>query len=279
MHFFFGRKLVIATKHHKETVIAPKAASQLGVLPFVPAGFDTDKFGTFSGEIERTSDPLSTGRKKCEMAMELTGVDLAIASEGSFGPHPGYFFIPGNEEIVMLIDKRNGFEIVGRKLSTETNFDGQLCTSQEELFDFANRVFFPSHGLILRDNQGSCKNIFKGICNNEVLVKTFRMLVDLYGHAFVETDMRAHYNPMRMKVIREATDAMIEKASVSCQRCDAPGFGITEVKSGLKCRQCGRPTRSPMAYMHSCSKCGFTREEAVAHQLLEDPTYCDYCNP
>ncbi len=73
MNLFSGRKLVIATKHKKEKIIGPLAASRLGVLPVVPAGLDTDQLGTFTGEIERPADPLTTARKKCEMAMALTG--------------------------------------------------------------------------------------------------------------------------------------------------------------------------------------------------------------
>jgi len=279
MDFFSGRKLVIATKHQKETVIAQKAASRLGVLPFVAPALDTDLLGTFSGEVERTLDPLSAARKKCELAMELTGADLAIASEGSFGPHPLNFLIPGDEEIVMLLDKKNGFEIAGKKVSIETNFGGQLCSTETELHAFADSSGFPSHGLILRDSKDGQKEIYKGICSREKLTAKFRVLVDRYGHAYAETDMRALFNPMRMKVIGEATDVMLEKALTLCERCSAPGFGITHVKAGLRCSQCGLPTKSTAAYVHTCSKCGFNREQKNSVKLVEEPMYCDFCNP
>lgn len=50
---FAGRKLLIATKHEKEKVIAPILARELGVKCFVVSNLDTDELGTFTGEIDR----------------------------------------------------------------------------------------------------------------------------------------------------------------------------------------------------------------------------------
>ena len=79
MEIFDGRKLVIATKHKKENVIAPLLEQYLSVKCIVPEDFDTDELGTFTGEIERKDDALSTVRQKCLLAMEQTQVEL--------GPH------------------------------------------------------------------------------------------------------------------------------------------------------------------------------------------------
>jgi hypothetical protein len=92
--YFEGRQLLIATKHNKERVIAPLFEKALGVTCIVPDNFDTDLLGTFSGEVEREQDPLSTARRKCLLAMQQANCDLAIASEGSFGPHPSLFLSP-----------------------------------------------------------------------------------------------------------------------------------------------------------------------------------------
>ena len=81
---FNGRRLLIVTKHQKEKVIAPLLEKELGVKCMVTENFDTDVLGTFTGEIERVHDPVTTARNKCHMAMELSDCDLAIASEGSF---------------------------------------------------------------------------------------------------------------------------------------------------------------------------------------------------
>ena len=114
---FKGRKLLIATKHEKEKVIAPILEKELGVKCFVVKNFDTDKLGTFTGEIDRIDDPITTVRNKCIMAMELMNCDLAIASEGSFGAHPTIYFVPADDEFLIFIDKKNGLEIIAREIS------------------------------------------------------------------------------------------------------------------------------------------------------------------
>jgi len=102
LKMFDNRKLVIATKHHKESVIATLFENELGVKCFVPNDFDTDLLGTFSGEIERKDSAVDTVKKKCLLAMEQTNCDLGIASEGSFGPHPILFMASANEELLVL---------------------------------------------------------------------------------------------------------------------------------------------------------------------------------
>jgi hypothetical protein len=95
---FKNRKLLIATKHQKEKVIAPIVESELGVTCFIDNSFDTDILGTFTGEVERELDPISTVREKCLQAMKINNCDLVIASEGSFGPHPSIFFVNADDE-------------------------------------------------------------------------------------------------------------------------------------------------------------------------------------
>ena len=94
--FFEGRTLVIASMHRKEEVLKPLLEQGLGITVQVEEGLNTDLLGTFSGEVARLADPLTTARKKCELALDLSGCDLALASEGSFGPHPAAFFLPAN---------------------------------------------------------------------------------------------------------------------------------------------------------------------------------------
>jgi len=115
---FKGRTLLIASKHEKEKVITPILEKVLGVKCIVAKNFDTDELGTFTGEIERTDDPITTVRKKCQLAMEVSNCDMAIASEGSFGPHPSVFFVSADDEFLIFIDKKNGLEIIARELST-----------------------------------------------------------------------------------------------------------------------------------------------------------------
>ncbi len=277
---FRGRRLLIATKHGKEKVIAPILEKELGVKCFVDSGFNTDVFGTFTGEIDRINDPITTVRNKCLMAMELNNCDLAIASEGSFGSHPAIFFLPADDEKLFFIDKRNELEIIVNEISLETNFNGSDIFDERQLMGFAEAAKFPSHGLIIRKAKTDYSEIYKGILDWKTLSEAFNHFISTYGMAYVETDMRALYNPSRMKVIENATRTLVAKINSLCPECSTPGFGITSKRQGLPCSFCGSPTRSTLSYIYTCIKCTFSKVEMYPHnKTCEEPTYCDVCNP
>lgn len=276
---FEGRKLLIATKHEKEKIIAPIFEKELGVNCFV-SDLDTDKLGTFTGEIERKEDSITTARNKCLLAMKLANCDLAIASEGSFGLHPTIFFAYADDEILIFIDKKNDLEIVVRELSMETNFNGSELKTEKELEEFTENSKFPTHGIIIRKANDDFSDIVKGITNVDHLHNTFNYFISNYGSAFVETDMRAMYNPTRMKVIEKATIKLVKKINSLCPKCNIPGFDITDVKKGLPCKLCNFPTRSTLSYIFTCQKCNYTKEDLYPNRTQnEDPMYCDICNP
>ena len=277
---FTNRKLLIATKHQKERVIAPILEKELGVVCFIDENFDTDTLGTFTGEIERELDPISTAREKCIRAMKSNHCDLGVASEGSFGSHPSIFFVSADDEFLIFIDTLNHVEIIVRELSTDTNFNGKQIQNEKELLAFADQVHFPSHGLILRKSKNENTDIHKGIMQIENLIETFELLNTKYSSVYAETDMRAMYNPTRMSVIEKATQKLVQKIKSTCPNCAMPGFGITDAKKGLICSLCGSPTNSTLSYLYVCEHCQFTKEEMYPHQkTTEDPTYCDNCNP
>lgn len=277
---FKGRRLVIATMHEKEQVLAPLLREGLNVDCFVPDEFNTDLFGTFSGEIERTNPAHLTVRDKCLKAMELTQCDLGVASEGSFGAHPSIPFIPVNEEMLIFIDRKNDLEIREKVIEIETNFSEEEVKNWEDLAGFANRHKFPSHGLILRTKNLGADEIIKGITDWEQLKVSYDTLIHKGSAIHVETDMRAMYNPTRMKTIEKACQKLIEKINSLCSQCHSPGFGITAAISGLPCSLCGMGTKSTLSYLYECQKCAFTSEEKYPHgKHREDPMYCDFCNP
>jgi hypothetical protein len=277
---FAHRKLIIATMHGKESVIAPVVESALAVHCVTSTLFETDRFGTFSGEMKRSSDALETARLKCHAAMDETGYDLAIASEGSFGPHPIYFFSQADDEILMFIDRKNGIEIWARELSTSTNLNGQEISTWEQLEQFAESVGFPAHGLILRESVQRFEYIQKGIRDKDLLRDCFHHLMSQHGQAYVETDMRAMHNPTRMKVIENATRKLVHKILSACPSCSWPGFDVTEVKTGLPCASCGAPTQSTRSLVYSCLSCSFSREKLFPNDKeTEEPRFCDFCNP
>lgn len=279
-NLFVKRRLLIATKHHKEQVIAPILEQVLGVSCEVAVDLDTDVLGTFSGEVARNDDPVTTLRNKCLMALDQTGGDLVVASEGSFGPHPQMFFLSADDELVMLIDKKHNLEILARALSIETNFNGKEVTSESELLAFAEAVKFPSHGLILRKSRAEKVGIVKGIKDVETLKHDFNRLLEEHGSAFVETDMRAMHNPSRMKVIEAATHNLVKKILSCCPECEMPGFDIVRSNPGLQCERCGLPTHSTLSHVYICQYCHYERTRMYpANKTTADPRYCDFCNP
>lgn len=278
--WFDGRRLVVATMHGKESVIGPALDDELGVDSFVPGGLDTDLLGTFTGEIAREDDLVTVLRKKCLMGMVKGDCDLAVASEGSFGPHPSIYFAPADDERVMLLDRKNNLEIVGGVLSTDTNYMSAPISDWSALESFALKAGFPTHAVILREHSDQGGLIFKGLTDVKQLHDAFGQIHQLRGVVYAETDMRAMYNPTRMRVIGLAVQNLIERIRILCPGCARPGFGITDIVPGLPCRDCGMPTRSSLYAVHSCGNCGY-REEKVrpGQKPYEEPQFCDNCNP
>jgi hypothetical protein len=278
--FFEGRTLVIASMHRKEEVLKPLLEQGLGIAVQVAEGLNTDLLGTFSGEVARLADPLTTAWKKCELALDLTGCDLALASEGSFGPHPTAFFLPANEEWLLLVDRKNKLEIHARHLSLETNFSGEEFQYIEELEAFASKVGFPSHGLILRKSKEELNGMQKGITDPTLLRKSAVHLLETEGSGYVETDMRAMFNPSRMQVIGETAQLLLQKLNSRCPSCQVPGFSVTSAEPGLPCSLCGTPSSAALAHLLVCSHCQHQEKVSFPHgKKTEDPQYCQVCNP
>ena len=281
---FTGRVAVIATMHKKEEAIAPILESGLGVQTRIPDRFDTDIFGTFTRDIARPADQIATARLKAEKALEITGETIAIASEGSFAPHPNLPFIASNREIVVFIDTLNQLEIVGQEISTETNFNSRLVKTVEEAELFASEIGFPSHGLVVMLNSDSLDRaeIFKGINTAEKLRETvaFALSKSSIGKVHIETDMRALYNPTRMQNIAKATRNLIKKIYQICPNCACPGFDAIEQRRGLPCGLCNLPTSAILSLVYQCQKCSFQQEKLFPHGVkIADPAQCMYCNP
>ena len=275
-----GRHLVIGTKHGKESVIAPLADDLLGTVSFPSKDLDTDALGTFTGEIEREADPVTTLRRKCLSAMKIHGCSLGIASEGSFGPHPQIPFIQADEEFLMFIDGIKGIEVLHREIGTDTNHSGAQVSDIGELCDFAEKALFPSHSLILRNARNGSGIIFKGIGDMDTLKQRFEEILSSHGSVYVETDMRAMHNPTRMKLIAQGAKGLMEKVLSLCPRCGSPGFAVRETVDGLPCSLCSAPTRSILEVVYGCQPCKHREiRNRPDGKREEDPMYCDFCNP
>jgi hypothetical protein len=280
---FSGRKSVLATMHEKEKVIQPLLEKQLGLEVIIPQGFNTDSFGTFTNEVTRMGNQLEAARHKALKAMDLTGVSIGIASEGSFGPHPMVPFLPYNREIILFVDQDNGFELVGKVENSHTNFAAQTVRTLKEAEEFAEKVGFPLHGLIVKSHENVVNphEIVKGIITKDKLAATVLDLLKKSPEGiFIQTDMRALYNPTRMENIESAVLDLIMKLKSFCPSCRTPGFEVSKVKRGLPCCGCGLPTELPIAYVYNCKKCSHQEEKPVtSERKFADPGQCVYCNP
>ncbi|PMB24860.1 hypothetical protein CEN47_17470 [Fischerella thermalis CCMEE 5319] len=281
---FNNRIAVLATKHQKERVIAPILEAELRMKVVVPEDFDTDVFGTFTREVKRPGNQVEAARLKAKKALELTGESLAIASEGSFGPHPEIPFISGNREVVLLLDQIHNLEIVGEELSANTNHNHLVVESVEQALQFAQKVGFPEHGLVVMFDElpNDKTEVIKGITSEEKLIEAVNFVLknSPTGKAHLETDMRAMHNPTRMKNIEKATRDLLRKINSCCPECSMPGFAITSRIRGLPCALCYMPTSLTRAVIYQCQKCGFTQEELFPHgSEYAEPVNCNYCNP
>lgn len=274
---------VLATMHGKERVIAPLLGRALGLRVMPSSGIDTDRFGTFSREVERTGSQLDAARAKIAAAFAAApDATVALASEGSFGPHPFVPFVPLAREIVVLADRARGLELIGHHAGLDTNFSHTVVSDVEAALAFADRVHFPKHGLIVigcRDGQPAPElGLFKDLRNTIDLTEAVKSVIGAYGNALIETDMRAHRNPTRMRAIRRATLDLVRRYLSPCPACAAPGFAVSERLPGLPCSWCGGPTLAIRAEVKSCIACAHKAELPVA-ALSADPAHCGDCNP
>ncbi len=280
--FFAHRVGVLATMHRKEQVIAPILERELGIKLQIPENFNTDRFGTFTRDRDRPGDQKSTARLKAESALDLTGESLAIASEGSFGPHPSVPMITCNSELIILIDRVHHLEIFGREISMATNYRHTNVRSVEEAQIFAQTIGFPEHGLVVMPAT-STKNpheIVKGIVSEAQLITVVTEALRRSPTIHLETDMRALYNPTRMKTIAKATINLVAAIRSTCPNCAYPGFEPVEYQPGLPCSLCHFPTPFARVAIYHCQHCGFRAEKLFPDGIeAVDPAQCLYCNP
>jgi len=263
--------------HKKHEVIAPLLQNSFGLNTIVPEHLNTDVLGTFSGEIERVLTPIQTALKKCEMAMELCNCDLAIASEGSFGPHPNMPFIAAHHELIVLHDKKNNLIISENIVSLNTNYSGKTIKNKNELNAFLQACEFPSHAVIMSESSEQKTHLKKGIQTKDEVLDYYEFILQKNHSVYIETDMRAMMNPKRMSVIREVCIKLIDKMNSTCPSCGVPGFGITERKSGLLCELCRFPTRGISEVISTCEHCKYQASQFI--DILADAGTCDNCNP
>jgi hypothetical protein len=113
------------------------------------AAVETDRLGTFSGEVPREGSPLDTARRKAQWAIDHTGARIGLGSEGSFGPHPDTPFLVVGLELAVCLDARDDLEIVERIMSVDTNFRHLDLTALPIPPGYLDAVGFPAHALVV----------------------------------------------------------------------------------------------------------------------------------
>ena len=278
-------RAVLATRHGKEAIFAPRLAA-IGVGVEV-ADVDTDRFGTFSGEIERVGSPREVVERKARAAVASSdsSVTIGLASEGSFGPHPVIPFLLSDTELVAWVDVDQDHVVVERasafsKVPAAVRLGSPRDPAQLPIADL-----FPDQAAIVSveseqesEEERSRTIIAKGIDSVDLLTEALADAFDLgFGTVVVEPDLRAHLCPERREVIAAAVDRLVQRLERRCPRCAAPGFGLLRQLPGLRCALCDLPTTEASARVEGCTRC--RHEVVIPISGDADPTHCDRCNP
>lgn len=273
------KQALIVTKHGKEKVIQPLLKWYLGLGSTASEGFDTDQFGTFSGAIERKDGPKETVRKKCLAALQFFSKPIGVATEGSFGAHPASPFLAAHEEWIVFIDLENNIEVYERQLSTSTVQFSKSVHTIDEALALLSTLDMPAQRIFLHATEKVDEHAMYPSSLTETM-KEVERLIATHGVCWITSDLRAHANPSRMKVIEEVSEKLVNRLLKHCPICFKPGYGREDVKRGLPCAQCSFPTSGVQADIFVCNSCGHKEEKNQSnYPNRQDPTYCLICNP
>jgi hypothetical protein len=285
-----GVTVALATRHGKERVLGRALLHGLGAELLHVRDVDTDALGTFCGGVPRQGGALEACIAKAEAALAAAGTEFAIASEGSFGPHPQLPWLAVGLECLVFLDRRRGLTISEQGFARRTNFAHRLVAGSDErepdpaLARWLEQVGFPSHGVLVRPHTGPAGAwaVEKGLQRWEELAPAIVRAAagSSDGLALVETDMRAHRNPTRMAAIRQLAFRLVRRLATPCPICQTPGWGVVGQRPGLPCAECGLPTALTQALIWGCARCSHQEARPRPDGLQRaDPGNCDWCNP
>lgn len=280
---YAGETIYFATMHGKDELVAPLLRARGIGCQRVP--IDTDRFGTFSGEIKREGSVLETLRRKISAAVAHTPQGrLYLASEGSFGPDPVFAIFQSDLESLLLWDRTLNLEIYAEHLCrsprhAELTFDP--IREPEKLAPFLEHLDLSDHGVIVHP-EGCFTPIVKGLHQMTEVAHAIQECVTQAnsGKVVVSTDLRAHHNKTRRAAIIKAAEALITKLDSRCPQCQVPGFAVASGIPGLPCKGCGTPSPASKALLWECKRCHYTEEHPRADgRTTVSPAECELCNP
>lgn len=274
-------RIALATLHGKAEALAP-ALLPLG-LQVHGVAVDTDALGTFSGDVERAGSAREVVIAKARLGMAASGLKLGLATEASFGPDPLIGFVPLHVELLALVDDLHGQVLVLEHATRDTNWQSKAVRTPDDAESLLLSSGFPEHAVLVRPNVWTPGlPVHKGLRTRDAVASAITALAALSpdGKARIDTDMRAHMNPTRLRQIARLGAQLAQRLATPCPACGAPGFGRNGVITGLPCSDCGYPTELVLHERHHCGACD--------HELIlprsdgrtdTDPGTCPLCNP
>ncbi len=245
--------VLLASKHEKERVIRPIFHEKIGCTLYT-SDFDTDQFGTFTGEIPRAQNAYDTCILKAKTAALAADYFFSIASEGSFGWHPAIPFFASDHEIMVFVDLKNDWVIADQLITPKTNYKMMKLHPSTEIDSFLRSVHFPSHALTLQVSH-SKEILGKGIQEQALLDELIKIGFSKGDELLLVTDMRAMMNPTRMEVLSLLAEKLAVRIQTCCRACRAPGFGFVSTTEKLSCSQCDAPTSMHRFEVWGCVAC------------------------
>lgn len=274
---FHGAHFGLLSLHDKASIIAPLLAERWQARLTNSSAFDTDTLGTFSGEVERRLSPLECALRKAQLAVELTGADFGLGSEGSFGASP-WGFGTYNQELVACVPVRGDWAVVGVYGSAFAvdEYRPSDPVSQQRFWQqlpAGQRVMAVATDCDIRKS-------IKGIATESELNAQLaaQFAENIPADLRITYDLRAHHSPQRRVHIARATENLLARLACNCPECERPGFWPDQPETGLPCADCGTPTHSLSARIAQCAGCGYRQRTAV-NKALADPATCPWCNP
>ena len=267
-------RVAFLTCHDKARLVV-EALAPLGFAIEAVSSYDTDHFGTFSREVPRSASAHDTALAKAKLACSLGGVRFGLGSEGSFGRDPYLGWTPWDYEILCLWDAQLQYPVFALAGSGATNYAQTEVDSLEAAVAFMQRARFPEHALILGRPGESW--FHKGIRERDWLLGQLEWLLAREPGIWLETDMRAHVNPLRQAVIREAATQLAQRLASLCPHCEARGFAVVRSEPGLLCADCGLGTPLAAAHIWACPACQHEERRPVSQ--LASAGHCEQCNP
>ena len=96
-----GLQVALLTQHGKQDLLRAPLERALGCQLLHTSAYDTDTLGTFTGDVARDGSQREAARKKAQIAIDLTGAQVGLASEGAFDTDPFTGLMPWNTEVLL----------------------------------------------------------------------------------------------------------------------------------------------------------------------------------